>query len=529
MANLLLARSMRRSRVLSIRIALGAGRWRIVRQLLIESLMLSGIGGIFGWWMASSAVRLYTVALNGAAVTDETGSWFDTVLDYSMDYRVLVYLVAISVGTGILFGLAPSRRLSKLEVNGSLKNGGRGAVSEAGGTLSSVLVIGEMALVVVLLAGASMMIRSFLNIYTADVGVETGSLLTMRVAPPVGRFRSADAHVSFYDRIERQLEAIPEVESLAIASSIPGGGAWGGAGLVPYELDGALFTGERRPSLRTLITGTGYFRTIGATLFSGREFTDADDASAIPVVVVNQRFAAESWPGENPLGKRLRLFDGQTAEEWRTVVGVVPNVWQNTNALHQFDPLIYIPFRQRPAGEMWIIGRTRVPPGRLAPTFWREAQAVDPELLIAQNPLPLDQRLVPASPFRAFIAVLFLILAAVALLLASVGLYAVVAHTVSARTQEFGIRSAMGATARDILILVFSQGIRVVGAGLALGLAVTSVTTPLLRSQLVEVAPSDPISLSLASALLVLSAALGCWIPERRAARVDPVVALRSE
>jgi predicted permease len=336
-----------------------------------------------------------------------------------------------------------------------------------------------------------------------------------------------EARVSLYDRIAQQLETIPGVESLAIASSIPGGGAMP----VPYELDGASVAGDRRPTVRTMVTGSGYFHTLGAGLLSGREFTHADNASGIPVVIVNQRFAAETWPGEDPVGKRLRLFypDGQTSEDWRTIVGVVPNIWQNTNALHQFDPLIYIPYRQRPENEMWIIARTRVPPGSLGEAFWREAQQVDPELLISQNPLPLDERLVPESPFRAFIAFLFLILSAVALLLASLGLYAVVAHAVSARTQEIGVRTALGATARDILLLVFSQGIRPVGVGLVLGLAMSFVTMPVLRTQLVEVAPVDPISLTVASAVLVVSAALGCWIPARRATRVDPVVALRSE
>ncbi len=528
LANLLLARAMGRSREISVRIALGAGRWRIIRQLLIESMMLSGLGGFLGWWIAKWGVRIYALAANGASISDETaGDWFDHILDYSMDYRVFAYLVAISIGTGILFGLAPALRLSKFDVNTTLKDGGRGATGGGRGKhLSALLVIGEMALAVVLLAGAGVMIRSFLNVYTADLGFKTENILTALMSLPKLRYPGAEAQTSFYDRLETRLQAIPGVESMAITDFNPGQSALS----VPYELAGAPPLNEQRcPRVTRLVISPAYFRTLGTAVLSGREFNDADRASGVPVVIVNQRFASQYWPGENPLGKRLRLFRGTTPEAWLTVVGIAPNIAQNGATRHEFDPVAYLPYRQQPAGGMWVIARTRVPPGGLATAFRREVQALDSELPISFGPAPLAERFAPALQYKGFTAVLFLIFAAIALLLASVGLYAVIAHSVSQRTQEIGIRMAVGGTARDILKLVFMQGMLQLGIGLTIGLAAAFAVTPILKSQLVQVSPADPIAYVVASAVLVLSATLGCLIPARRAMRVDPLVALRHD
>ena len=230
LANLLLARAMERSRETSVRIALGAGRWRIVRQLLIESLMLSSVGAICGWWIARWGVWAYALAERGPG----RSSW--RILDYTMDYHVLGYLVAISIGTAFLFGLAPALRLSKLDINSALKEGGRGAAGGGrGGRLSAVLVIAEVALAVVLLAGAGVMTRSFLNIYNADLGVTTENILTVAIDLPAAKYPDEDAWVSFYDRLKARLEAIPGVESVAIAARLPADGSR----RLPYELAGA--------------------------------------------------------------------------------------------------------------------------------------------------------------------------------------------------------------------------------------------------------------------------------------------------
>jgi putative ABC transport system permease protein len=530
LANLLLARATGRSREISLRIALGAGRWRIVRQLLIESVILSALGGFFGWWIAKWGV--YALAPNGSAISDATpGTWFDHVLDYSMDYRVLAYLIAISLGTGLLFGLAPALRLSKLDFNTALKDGGRAATAGVRGShLSAMLVIGEMALAVVLLAGAGVMIRSFLNVYGSESGFKPENILVALIGLPNVRYSSARAQTSFYESLKTRLEANPGVDSVATAEEIPG---WGAA-LLPYEVDGSpgAPVGEdeqRRPLLSALVISPGYFRALGASMLSGREFNDFDNISGVPAVIVNRRFASRHWPRENPLGKRLRLFKGRTPEAWLTVVGVTADIAQNDAAQQQLDLVVYLPYKQRPTERVWVIARTRVPPNGLATAFRREVQALDSELPVLIGPIPLAERPAPSYRFRGFIVVLFLIFATVALLLASVGLYAVIAHSVSRRAQEMGIRMAIGATLRDILKLVFRQGMLPVGIGLILGVLASFAVNRVLKSELVRVSPGDPITLVVASGTLILAAMLGCLIPALRAARVDPMSSLRQE
>jgi putative ABC transport system permease protein len=275
-----------------------------------------------------------------------------------------------------------------------------------------------------------------------------------------------------------------------------------------------------------LTIGAEYFRTLGAAVISGREFNDFDGASSLPVVVVNQRFASEFWPGESPLGKRLRVFQGKTPGPWRNVVGVVSNIVQDTRLA--IVPLVYLPYRQSPEPGMEVIARTRVPPATLSTAFRRDVHTLDSGLPIF-GPLTLDERLQENYWTSGLNGFLFLIFATIALLLAAVGIYAVIAHSVSQRTQEIGIRMAVGATARDILKLVFRQGMLPLGMGLTVGLGASLAVTPILKSALVGVSPADPITLAVASVMLILAAMLGCLIPARHAMRVDPMVALRHE
>jgi putative ABC transport system permease protein len=516
LANLMLARALGRSHEISVRIALGAGRWRIVRQLLIESVMLSILGGALGWWIAKWGVHAYQLAMAQKA------SWL--IIDYSMDQRVLWYLIAISIGTGLLFGLAPALRLSKLDVNSTLKDGGRGASEGGRGKhLGALLVSGEMALAVVLLAGAGVMIRSFLKVHTADVGVNRASLLMAHIDLPGAQYSRAEARISFYDRLKTRLEALPGVQSTALADRLP----TDGSRHLAYELAGApSINGGIRPKISALVIGPGYFRTVAAAVFSGREFSDADGVSGVPVAIVNQRFAAKFWPGQDALRKRLRLFEGNTPGSWLTVVGVVSNIVQNDETRQEFDPLIYVPYRQQPSGDMFVIVRAAVSPESLGTAFRSQVQAVDPDLPI-YGPFTAN-RWERYSDSR-FYGVLFLIFAAIALLLASIGLYTVIAHSVSQRTQEIGIRMAIGASARDILRLVFRQGMLPLGIGLIVGLPASFGVNRLLKAELVLVSPADPTTLLIASTALILAALLGCLIPARRAMRVDPVVALRHD
>ena len=522
LANLLLARAMGRSREISLRIALGAGRWRIIRQLLIESLMLSATGGALGWWIAKWGVRTYALAAKAPGY-----SWSDHVLDYTMDNRVFAYLLVISIGTGLLFGLAPASRLSKLDVQSTLKDGGRGVTG--GGRakhLSAFLVIGEMALAVVMLAGAGVMIRSFLNVYTADLGVQTEKLLTAGLNLPVARYSRAEAWISFYGRLQARVEAIPGVESMALASYIP---TWS-VKPFPYELAGAPPVDERRrPKTSALIVSPAYFRTLGASVLSGREFNKGDGASGVPVAIINQRFASLYWPGENPLGKHLRLFDGNTPEPWLTVVGVVSNIAQNDVTRPESNSLLYLPYTQMPyQGGMNVLVRARVSPGTLATAFRHEVQAIDSDLPLF-GPYTLAERTQVLYWDRRLYGVLFLIFAVIALLLCSVGLYAVIAHSVNQRTREISIRMAIGATARDIRQLVITEGMLPLGIGLIIGLPASFAVNRVLKSALVQVSPADPITLVLSCAVLIFAAMLGCLIPARRAMHVDPAVALKYE
>lgn len=528
LANFLLARAIGRSREISVRIALGASRRRVIRQLLIESVVLSSLGGALGWLVSLGSVRAY-----------ELFAWFPgsyTRYHYSLDYKVLLYLAATSLLTGLLFGLAPALTLSKIDINSALKDGSWNATGTAARKrLSTFLVAGEVAVTLVLLAGAGLMIRSFFESYTANIGVRTDNILAVSVWLQPPRYPDVQAQTAFLDRVSTHLKAIPGVDSLALASSLPGLFA----GRVRYDVAGAEpVDGRSRPSVSAVTIGRGYFQTLGAEILSGREFSNFDGPSGVPVVIVNQQFAEKIWPGESPIGKRLRVFDGQTPHAWRTVVGVASNIVQlGYPPTLDFNPVIYLPFRQNPWAFMDFLARTRVPPETLENAFRREIQTMDPNLVlysglgtVGDGPTPLSKSLVFSDSWSHGVdAALFFILAAIALLLASAGLYAVVAHSLSQRTREIGIRIAMGASRRDILRLVFPQGMVPLGAGLAIGLVLSFAVTRVLKSQLVHVSTADPMSYCVAIVVLVASAALGCWIPARRAMRLDPVVALRNE
>jgi putative ABC transport system permease protein len=517
-ANLLLGRAVGRMREISIRMALGAGRWRIIRQLLVESLLLSTAGGLIGWLIAIWGVH----AFDAAVIPYGKPAW----MNFSMDYRVFTYLVVISVGTGILFGLAPALRLANVDVNSSLKDGGRGASTGARTRhLSGILVIAEVALAVVLLAGAGLMVRTFLNVYQASLGVNTSNVLTMRLALPAGKYPKPTDMVSFHERLKTRLQSLPGVTSVEITNFLPTGGSTP----FEYEIEGVPpVASQRRPTLSALVIGPDYFRTMDVRPLSGRAFTDIDGVSGPPVVIVNQNFAGKFWPGQDPLGKRLRLVTADAPEQWLQVVGVVPNIVQNDISPRQIDPLIYMPYRQKPMPDMAIVARTVVPPGTLAPAFRREIQALDSDLPI-YNLWTMQERLARNYWFYQVLGILFVIFAGVALFLASVGLYAVMAHSVSQRTQEIGVRMAMGATTRTILRLLFTQGMLRVAMGLAIGLVGAFGVTRILKTILIQVAPADPLTFATASVVLAIASTVGCWIPARRAMRVDPMVALRHE
>jgi predicted permease len=516
-ANLQLGRAVSRTREISIRVALGAGRWRIIRQLLVESLILSVAGGLIGWMLAIWGIRTFDNAVIAIGKPQS--------LDFSMDVRALIYLAVITIGTGLLFGLAPALRLSRLDVNTALKDGGRGSSGGGRGKyLSGLLVVVEMALAVVLLAGAGLMIRSFLHAYRGDIGIRNDNILTMWIPLPTKNYVNPEQQLAFFERLNTRIAALPGVEASTVASNMPLTGSWD----FPYEIEGEPQPdARRRPNVDAVITTPGYFAVMGDQILAGRDFTEADGLPSSLTVLVNRQFAQGILHDENPLGRRIRLYKKDVAQPWLTIVGVVPNIPYNQSRAKR-DPTIYIPYRLEITSSMSVAARTSVPPSTLKQAFRREVQAIDDGLPVL-NLHTMDEQMEQRNwPYRVF-GSLFAIFAAIALMLASVGLYAVIAHSVSQRTQEIGVRMALGATSANVLRLVFSVGMTQMAIGLAIGLAAALGVTKVLKSLLVDVSPTDPLTFGLTALVLTLAAAGGCLIPARRAMRVDPIEALRHE
>jgi putative ABC transport system permease protein len=517
-ANLQLARAVSRTREISIRVALGAGRWRIIRQLLVESLMLSIAGGAIGWMLALWGIRVFD-----NAVTLKPPS-----LDFTMDLRAMLYLAAITIGTGLLFGLAPALRLSKLDVNTALKDGARGAsVGGRGKYLSGLLVVVEMALAVVLLAGAGVMIRSFMNAYRSDLGIRTLNILTMTIELPKTGYPLPVQQEAFFDRLKTRLDTLPGVEATTVTTNIPLTGAWN----FSYEIEGQPQPdSRRRPGVDAVITTPGYFQVMGDRMLAGRDFNKADGQSSTLNIIVNRQCAETFWPGQDAIGKRLRVYKNDVAQPWLAVVGIAPDITHNgqSNSRAKHVAAIYIPYGLETDRSMFVAARTSVPPSNLKQAFRREVQAVDDSLPVI-GLRTMDEQLERQNwPYRVF-GTLFAIFAAIALGLASVGLYAVIAHSVNQRTQEIGVRIALGARDSNILRLVFSQGMTQLAIGLVIGLAAALAVTKVLRSLLIDVSPSDPATFVTVTLILATAAAFGCLIPARRAMRVDPLEALRYE
>jgi putative ABC transport system permease protein len=526
-ANLMLGRAVGRSREISIRTALGASRWRIIRQLLVESVIISIVGGALGWLIALWGIRVFDSAVSPLGKPP--------FIIFTADYTVLAYIAAITLGTGILFGLAPALRLSRMDINLALKDGGHGTSGALRGKyLSAILVVAEMSLAVVLLAGAGLMIRSFLKLYQMPLGANTDHVLSMRLLLRDSKYPNPSDEIAFHQLLTARMQALPGVEAVALTSNLPAGGSQ----RFDYELEGKPPVDERkRPHTDALVISPDYFRVVRVVPRAGRAFTEADGVTGYPVVIVNDAFASSYWPSEDPLGKRLRLVaqpvgakvgTPATPQPWLTVVGVVQNIVQNNVGENEREPIIYVPFRQRPQRGINVIARTQGPPAKLGDTFRRQVQALDEDLPVF-NLSTIDDFLERRNwPWRIF-GTMFGIFAAIALLLASVGLYAVIAHSVGQRTQEIGVRIAIGASRWNILRLIFGQGMRQLGIGLVVGLAAAFGVTRVLSSLLVGISPTDPMTFTIVALVLTIAGMFGCLIPARRALRVDPVVALRHE
>ena len=523
-ANLLLSRAVGRMREISIRTALGASRWRVVRQLLVESVMLSFLGGILGLGLSVFGVRMFWEALKDSGPP----YW----LDFSMDYRVFAYFLVICVATGILFGLAPALQISKIDVNENLKEGGRGSTGGIRARkLTSALLAGQIALTLVLLVGAGLMIRSFLNIQNFNVGVQTGNVLTIGISVPPAKYSGED-RLAFLDRLQQRVRAVPGIEAVTIASNAP---AFGGAPLALKLADRDIADSNgRAPLVSRVVIAPGYFQALRLTLARGREFTATDGGPGNEAVIVNQPFAAKYWPGEDAIGKRIRLGNDEKAP-WTAIIGVSPPVFQQNdlNAPNAFStadvqPTVYVPYRQEPNAPLNILTRNRIETQAVTANLRNELRNLDSDLPLF-NIRTLDEILyLRSAPYRIF-GSLFAIFAAIALVMSSVGIYAVTAYGVNQRSQEIGIRMALGAGKRDVLWLILRQVLKRITIGLTIGLLSAFAVSRVLSSLLFDVAPTDPatfISISLVLSAVTITV---CLVPATRATLLDPVEALRME
>jgi putative ABC transport system permease protein len=524
LANLLMARALTRAEEISVRMAIGAGRWRVMRQLLVESVLLSAMGGFAGWWLARWGVAAYATATNGWGVSEQNfGVWFMNVLDYSMDYQAFAYLAAISLGTGLLFDVLPALRLSATDAGGRLGHSRRGLTADPRSRRASwLLVAAEMTLAIVLTAGAGMLLRSFLAVYTADPGFDALEVTTAQVVLPRARYATPERQRDLFERLTTQVQNTAGVDTVAAASALPG---WT---LAPraFEIDGVPVPDTRdRPAAGTVTVSSEYFRALGVRMGRGRAFLATDDSDRGPVVIVNEQFARRYLP-DGALDRRIRFYADSVPDVWMTVVGIAPNIVQNRD-LRQQDALLYVPARQRPAAGMWLLVRSQVESEALMDSLRTTLAALDPELPLADGPMALTDRLARNYQYRAVMASVFGLFAAIALLLAALGLYAVMAHAVSVRRREIGIRTAMGATVIDILTLVVAQGMKPIAVGILGGVITAVLLGRLLQAEFAQVTPSDPAMLAAASAILLAVSLAGCLVPARRALRVDPVTALR--
>ncbi len=529
-ANLLLSRSTNRAREISVRVSLGASRWRVVRQLLIESVILAVLSGLAGLGIAAIGIRLFDRA------TMDVGRpyW----IQFTMDANVIGFFALICLGTGIIFGLAPALHVSKTDVNEVLKEGGRtGSAGVRARRWTGALMVAELTLTVVLLAGAGFMIRNFLNMYSFDLGIDTSKLLTMNLALPERKYPSLEQRLAFYERLEERLKSNPRIENVAVTSNIPMQGGF----LRRLEVDGKpLDQGQQAPNVTMLTIDPRYFDTIGLPLQRGRNLSDEDGMPGREAAIINQRFAALHFPNEDPIGRRITLSidlqggappqGGIPTSLTATVVGIVPNVRQRDFQLPDPDPIAYLPFRTDPRGFMALVVRSQGDPTLMTPILREEVRAIDADLPLF-GIRTLDESLAQSRwPFRIF-GSMFAIFALIALVLSAVGLYAVTAYAVSQRTQEIGIRMALGAQRNDVSWLFFRGSFNQIGIGLSLGIAGAFGVGQLFSSTdlLIQTSSRDPITIGGVAILLAAVAIAASIIPAKRATRLDPLIALRRD
>jgi predicted permease len=514
--SLIMARASVRTKELALRSVLGAGRRGVILQMLVESLILSFAGALLGLLLTSLGIRIFNASIADA----HPPFWFNTAIDV----RSLLFVLVVSLFAGLAAGLLPALQASRVNVNEILKDEGRGSTGLRIGRFSRGIVMFEVALSCALLVGAGLMIKSIVNVRNLDLGFEKRGLFTASVSLDDARYPKSADRLRLFDELLRGLSARPGVQSAALVDTLPSEGARTDL----YAVEGRSYDADKnKPRAHRAAASAGLFATLGAHLEAGRDFNTADRADGLPVVIVNHSFAGRAWPHENPLGRRIRLGKGDTGV-WRTVVGVAPDLRMNGFDAADRPDGVYLPISQECPASLKILARTSGSPLVLA-------QTVREQLAAADRDLPLDsiqsQEAVVSQSAFAFnlFGALFGVFGIAALLLASVGIYGVIAFSVQQRTREVGIRMALGAERGDVLKLLMRQGFRQLAIGLAVGLLLAWGISRLLGGTLFQVEGGDP-GIFLGVVLVLAAVALtASFIPAQRAAQVDPQVAIRHE
>jgi putative ABC transport system permease protein len=511
-ASLLLSRALARRREIAVRTALGASRAAVIGQLLTESMLLAMIAGVVGLGLGWAATRALVVWGSGQ---------FPQGIPITIDVPVVLFTFGVSLLTGLLFGIVPAVQLARVDVNSTLRDEGRGtSAGHSRARLKNLLVIGQVALSLLLLVGAGLLLRSFERLLAVDPGFDPNNVLTMNVSLPTIKYAKPEQQIAFFDDVLRRVSALPGVRNAAISATLPL--SW--KRITPVLPEGQQEVPlAQRPFIDIEAVSPQWFQTMRVPLNGGREFTDADNAQAPKVVIVNQTFARRFWPGENPVGKHIVVGRGPQASE---VIGVAADV-KNKGLAQDTQAQLYLPFPQLPWGNMNLLARTAVPPQSMASTIRAQISAVDPDQPVTSiqtvNELMDSSRAQPR-----FTMLLLSVFSATALVLAIIGIYGVLAYTVAQRRQEVGIRLALGAERSDILRMVIGQGLALAATGILIGLMAAIVATRVMASMLYRTGTHDLATFAIAPLIFLLVAVMASYIPARRATKIDPTEALRS-
>ncbi|HET6975485.1 MAG TPA: ABC transporter permease [Pyrinomonadaceae bacterium] len=517
-ANLLLARATSRHKEMAIRAALGASRTRVIRQLLTESVLLSLVGGGVGlllavWWSD------LLIALGKEDIP--------RAIHVGMDWRVLGFTLGVSLLTGLIFGLAPAFHSSKTELVDSLKEGARGtSAGSFANVVRKALVVVELGFAVLLLTGAALLIQSLWRLRSVNSGLQQENVLTFIVTLPEVKYKSGPQSQFFID-LKQRLEATPGVQSASSILPLP---LSGDRFSISFEIEGRPMAPKDHPSADFFTTGVGYFKTMGIPIIKGRDFDDRDKHGSNAVIIITETFARQYFPNEDPIGKRIKPGISSYENEdsvMREVVGVVGDV-RNRTLSTESKPAYYVPQTQVPFNQMVTVVKTVGEPRGLIPTATKEVAAMDQDVPLF-GVKSMEEYLSASVAAPRFSTTLLSIFAGVALVLTVVGLYGVMSYSVAQRTNEIGIRMALGAQSRDVLLMIVKQGSMLILLGLAIGLVGAYALTRVISSLLFGVTAKDPLTFVAVAVVLAVVALLACYIPALRATRVDPIDALRCE